>query len=182
MIPNPFAIIGRTFQRKRHARGFGVHSPFAYRFVTDVIHPGRYGYYAFDEIDDDTALSPKVCRDAKWYVRIARFLESQRFVTPGDIPTGARRAAKALGVDVISAKEGRWKDSDILIVNGEDGSYKLIKGALEAGIPVLAIQPDTRLRRRLEEPIAKGLALYSKNKILIVPRDAMAFTSYQIDF
>ena len=32
--------------RKRQARGFGVHSPFAFQLITDVIY-GKHGYYAF---------------------------------------------------------------------------------------------------------------------------------------
>lgn len=37
-------------QRLRHSRGFGVHSPFAFNFILNVIHD-RYWYYAFDDID-----------------------------------------------------------------------------------------------------------------------------------
>lgn len=33
--------------RWRHSKGFGMHSHFAYRFVTDVLKPGIYGYYAY---------------------------------------------------------------------------------------------------------------------------------------
>lgn len=37
----------RLYRRWRHTRGFGVHSPFAFRLVTEAIHPPRgYAYYA----------------------------------------------------------------------------------------------------------------------------------------
>ncbi len=37
----------RAYKRLRHSRGFGVHSPSAYRLVREVIHPSRgYAYYA----------------------------------------------------------------------------------------------------------------------------------------
>ena len=37
----------RWYRRWRHTRGFGVHSPFAFRLVTEAIHPPRgYAYYA----------------------------------------------------------------------------------------------------------------------------------------
>ena len=32
-----------------HRRGFGAHSPWAYEFVTEVLH-GQYRYYIFDEL------------------------------------------------------------------------------------------------------------------------------------
>lgn len=40
------------WQRACHVRGHGVHSPFAYRMVTDVIRPRPiYGYYGYHDID-----------------------------------------------------------------------------------------------------------------------------------
>lgn len=35
-----------AFSRWRHGHGFGIHSPFAYRFVTEVLRQD-YGYYAY---------------------------------------------------------------------------------------------------------------------------------------
>lgn len=35
----------------RHSLGFGVHSPFAFGFILDVLRlPRKYGYYAYDMI------------------------------------------------------------------------------------------------------------------------------------
>lgn len=36
--------------RWRRSRGFGVHSPFAYEFITDVLNLRGYEYYAYPEI------------------------------------------------------------------------------------------------------------------------------------
>lgn len=42
----------RLYRRWRHTRGFGVHSPFAFRLVTEVIRPPLgYIYYAEEEPD-----------------------------------------------------------------------------------------------------------------------------------
>lgn len=44
----------KALGRRRTALGFGVHSPFAFRFITEVLRPPRcYGYYAYDEIGKD---------------------------------------------------------------------------------------------------------------------------------
>ncbi len=37
------------WQRLRHSRGFGIHSPFAYRFITEVLNQ-PYAYYAYDSL------------------------------------------------------------------------------------------------------------------------------------
>lgn len=36
-------------QRWRHSRGFGVHSPFAFRFITETLHQ-PYAYYAYSRL------------------------------------------------------------------------------------------------------------------------------------
>lgn len=38
-------------QRIRHAKGFGVHSPFAFNFITNVIY-SKHWYYAFIDIEN----------------------------------------------------------------------------------------------------------------------------------
>lgn len=46
---SPYLKIFGPLQRARHAHGFGVHSPFAFRFITEVLCPPRkYGYYIYD--------------------------------------------------------------------------------------------------------------------------------------
>lgn len=43
--------LARAYKRWRHGRGFGVHSPYAFRMVTDVLRlPSSYFYYAYTDI------------------------------------------------------------------------------------------------------------------------------------
>ena len=42
--------IARRYKRWRHGRGFGIHSPFAYDFITRTLRE-RLPYYAYDNID-----------------------------------------------------------------------------------------------------------------------------------
>lgn len=50
MIRRPLKKTWNKINRVRHAHGYGIHSPFAYRLVTKVIKE-RAPYYAYDEID-----------------------------------------------------------------------------------------------------------------------------------
>ncbi|MEZ3520927.1 MAG: hypothetical protein K1V78_05450 [Muribaculaceae bacterium] len=47
------------WQRLRHRRGFGVHSPSAYRFITEVLNERLpyYGYERLDSLDADPHLA-----------------------------------------------------------------------------------------------------------------------------
>lgn len=48
---NPLIWLSRI----RHRCGYGVHSPFAYRFITEVLYEDL-PYYAYDELDKDLSM------------------------------------------------------------------------------------------------------------------------------
>lgn len=43
------------FRRWRNSRGFGVHSPFAFAFITDVLRQ-RCAYYAYEQLANEAAV------------------------------------------------------------------------------------------------------------------------------
>lgn len=45
-------IIKEWIAGLRHKRGFGIHSPFAYRFITETLHQ-EHGYYAYRRLSTD---------------------------------------------------------------------------------------------------------------------------------
>jgi hypothetical protein len=45
------SAITRKVSRWRHGHGFGVHSPFAFSFITDTLHRNTlYAYYAYSDL------------------------------------------------------------------------------------------------------------------------------------
>ena len=76
----------KALQRLRHSRGFGVHSPYAYRFVGSVINPPRgYAYYAEREIEDTLTKEPMRYRleaEARTLLRIATFTNPESAYLP----------------------------------------------------------------------------------------------------
>ncbi|MDE6310765.1 MAG: hypothetical protein K2L96_03005 [Muribaculaceae bacterium] len=74
------------WQRLRHRRGFGIHSPFAFRFITEVLNPRRgYVYYAEECVRG---------RNRRFLARLAAFLGGNVPVYYGP-RTEALRAAGA---------------------------------------------------------------------------------------
>ena len=56
--------IAESYKRWRHTRGYGVHSPYAYSVVKEVVRPGRrYAYYGYDDIDN--AIDSNAVRHAR---------------------------------------------------------------------------------------------------------------------
>ena len=77
-------------RRFRHRRGYGVHSPFAFRLITDVVYE-RLPYYAYDELKRLRRSLPKGARMYPERVdrllfRLVNHLSPQRVVEVG---TGA---------------------------------------------------------------------------------------------
>lgn len=118
------------FLRVRHRNGYGVHSPFAYDFVTNVLYNGEH-YYAYEEID----------RALRWWqkgrmkslrhlvFRLANYRRPRTFYCNGvDVDTatallcGCRSAAlieAGTGCGVADMIVTGWADEDALCHMGE---------------------------------------------------------------
>ncbi len=54
-IAHLLKIVARKYRFWRHGRGFGIHSPFAFRFITETLNQSL-PYYAYAEIGRDKRL------------------------------------------------------------------------------------------------------------------------------
>ena len=181
---NPLKSLLKACARKRHSRGFGIHSPYAFQFVNDVIRPKDYGYYAYDLIDDNASLKGNEAREAKWFVRLFVFLNTHRVLITGSYPEAATIAAKSLGKKFVILKPGKpkeFKTGDILIISSQDCNSELIDKAEKTLTPILALHAGPRLNETLCRPLEKGLLLRGRKKILLIPREEMDYVSYEIN-
>lgn len=86
MIASLLAYPFMCVQRARVGRGFSVHSPFAYRFITRVLRE-RCHYYCFrDELTD---------ADERRLFRVANFLQPRTVAFVDDCPRARRAVALA---------------------------------------------------------------------------------------
>ena len=85
-MPSPLL----TIKRKWRSRGHGVHSPFAYRFITSVLHQSC-GYYAYDEIDS-LATDKADRNNARRLYRIILDLRPSEISALGNLSEASRRA------------------------------------------------------------------------------------------
>lgn len=174
----------QTFLRWRHSKGFGVHSPYAYRFVTDVVRPGPYQYYSYWEIE--TLLKGKDRHDyklqrmVKFIIRLGVFLKVKRIVNYGK-SRFAEPAAKALKLqycDYNRDKNLRLTDKDLFICDGSLTDADLLKKAISMGISICAFKPRAEIRSFLETPIERGVIFIDKEMLILIPRKEMAYVSY----
>lgn len=180
---NPFALLRKAFQRYRHSRGFGVHSPYAFQFVNDVVKPGDYGYYAYDALDDFPALPPRATRDIRWFVRLSVFLKTKRIIVfQAEFPE-IKITSEILGLDFTTlpaVSEMSSGPEDLFIVEDSFISEDTVEKVIKNHTPVLALNPGKKLREILCKERNRGLLLTGKRRILYIPRESMAFTAYDI--
>ena len=176
-------VFGRAFLRKRHSKGFGVHSPYVFSFVNDVVNPKRYGYYAYDLLEESTEISSRITSDARWYVRFLVFLEVRRILAlpyPSESLELAANSLK-LPVHVLSPSDNpEYKENDVLIVTAPECKEDILVKAIESGISVLALDPQQKLKEILGMPLSKGVLLRGKQRLLLVPREEMEYVVYDM--
>lgn len=79
--------------RWRHTRGYGVHSPLAYRIVKDCLYPDwAYGFYCDAYIDYEFRNEPRKGKHARKLIRLINLLKPKRVW----IPDCDKRVRKAL--------------------------------------------------------------------------------------
>lgn len=75
-------MLFKWFQRKRHAKGFGIHSPFAFDLVTNVIYE-KHWYTAFLDIaqllsDNNLEITDKKLNHLSY--RLVRYFQSKKIL------------------------------------------------------------------------------------------------------
>lgn len=131
----------RMYRRWRHSRGFGVHSPFAYHFITEVLRQ-PLPYYSYTHIggrtertifriaaflrpDTVAVAAPRQVRDA-----VALAVPRARIITPGE------DAADLLVVDAEAHPEIKAEAGQHAVIINPEGSpaWPTLCGAMERGM------------------------------------------------
>ncbi|MCH5226967.1 MAG: hypothetical protein J1F16_04020 [Muribaculaceae bacterium] len=179
--------LSKAYLRWRHSKGFGIHSPYAYRFVTDVLRPGRYGLYSYEKIDsllrDNSYSNHSIKRWVRFIVRLAVFLKSSRIVSNRAASVMSKVAAKALNIHYTAPTNPdkfKFKEGDLFITEGGETEASLLDSAIKNGVPVFAVNPTESVRTILEQPLENGMLLRDKERLILIPRKEMAYVAYDI--
>lgn len=176
----------KRYLRWRHSKGFGVHSPYAYRFVTTVLQPGPCIFYSFDEIDAN--LEPgefhnyRFQKNVKFLIRVAAFLKTRRVVVVKSTRLGGVWS-KVMGLKYEAIKNPEsfiFEPGDILLLDRQYCSKTIMQLAIDSNVPILAIDASQEVLDFLDKPIERGLLLRDKKRALLIPRPEMAYVAYDI--
>lgn len=173
-----------NYLRWRHSKGYGVHSPYAFRFVKDVINPGRYGFYGYDELEDlydiNNVGRKVLLKDGKLIIRMVNFLKTGRILSYPSFQQWLDLTSKAANVDYkILGQTSAIEKGDLLVVF-ERLNTELLKEAVSKTVPLVLFHPGSESRRLMENPIENGLLINGKNIMILVPRPEMNYVAYKM--
>lgn len=170
-----YAFLKDTVRRWRHNRGYGVHSPLAYRIVKDCIRPDkRYGFYSDAYIDFEYIEDRKALKNARLALRLVNLLRPKRIWMPG----GDKRLYTALKMSfpstAIAMQKEYPKNTDFIICSSGDSRkmWEKMDEMKECAMIVFG--------KEIEKIEGATLVMTSKNFTIILRREGMDFVSYMI--
>lgn len=114
------SYIAKEYKRWRHGRGFGVHSPFAYNFITGTLRE-RLPYYAYERIEATCSTLSDITLSVKRLKLIFRIIV--RFNPKYVMVCGDRNSiAERLAIKSVSRSIAMVSDpvkADVTIINDD---------------------------------------------------------------
>lgn len=148
LMRNPIVWLWRV----RHRNGYGVHSPFAFDFVTNVLYNGEH-YYAYRDIDNGLHWWQRGRMKSLRHLlfRLANYRMPQRLCCSGvDEETVATLHRGCLGAQVVKVWEDEPGTAD-MIVTGEGDDSALCCLGEGSMVVVWNLRRQRRLWQRLQE-------------------------------
>lgn len=151
----------QALQRLRHSRGFGVHSPFAFRFIMEVIGE-RLPYYDYASLPTP--------RERLAY-RLAAFLQPSTLKAEGGAAYLERAAALALKGH--QGKPPRWSllDPAPLLIAGPKANTEKLQSHLSQGSSILLEYADPATVQTLRQSMPRGVIFDNQKSLAIIIPD-----------
>lgn len=171
----------KYINRWRHTRGYGVHSPLAFRIVKDCVRPdSRYGFYSDAYLDFEYHGDKKDLKKARMAIRLINLLRPQRIW----YPDGDKRLRTALNLSFPSIPVATHKEcpkNTDFILSQNSHELKCRWGKMD-GLSECTMLIFNRIN---EDEIsgmeyAPTMTLYGSNFTILIRRVGMERISYTL--
>lgn len=170
------------YKRWRHSRGYGVHSPYAYRIVKEVLQsPRGYAYYGYTNLGD--GLSGRERKYLRKLLRLASYCDvGSAFIGKAKKNEAAVAALRAANSEMkIIREKGFIRDARLVIVDAGETDLELLKELSDRPGRILYINGAPRdWADSLFESMDEGVMFYGPHKILLISRAGMHKIKYSI--
>ncbi|MDE6668106.1 MAG: hypothetical protein K2K26_00315 [Muribaculaceae bacterium] len=179
----------KRLNRWRHSRGFGVHSPYAYQLVCEIVRPDpRYGYYGYHDIERavmeahvSSSTETRFIRRACLLLRCVANLRPASVWLP---PSSASCMTVAVAKGGSCRLTAQVKDCELMVLSepkAEDiDSMK--RHITTHGHSLLVFGAGVGLATELSKVMTDGLILYGLSTLLAVSRPNMPLVLHAVNF
>lgn len=181
-----------SYKRWRHTRGFGVHSPFAYRLIRYAIRPRPdYAFYADEELEDlalSSGCSGPELRRAKKLLRLAVTLDFRKAVIwlPGERECFLRLCEAALkaadSAMTVSRNPEDLLGSDFFWSDAREVPLETICLFLHKENRVVLLEASGKCEEtEIFKWLPEGVMLYGRRRLLAVHKPGVMKISYSVN-
>lgn len=173
--------LSESYKRWRHTRGYGVHSTFAYRLLTEAI-TCPYAYYGYSDVNrmfDPRQRHSRTAERARLVLRLAAWLRPDSYAL-----TDSRAAVlkTAMRVGHKAAKPVAVANSSLVISPNGGQSLDALASAVVRGASVVAFEISEEASRSLVDKLTEGVAFIARDALILVPRPQTAKAVYTANF
>ena len=145
----------RWLNGQRHAKGFGIHSPFAFALVTQTLHHPR-GYAYYRERD--------VARSWRWLFRLGMLPIHRCIFFAGKLPAEALKAVKSIAVTralpILTSLSNLPGDALIVVADGaNEAALPPLASLLKSGSTIVMLR-----LRPTEEVLSEAMSFVDRKK------------------
>ena len=166
--------IAGWYKRKKHSRGFGIHSPSAYRMVREVLCPSHhYGYYAY-------ALLRQLGRKRRSFAELCLIYRLLVDIQPARVGIAAASDIMATAKLALPGKDisGEVAGADFAIFDSADADTMGAKACRM----VLLCGPATAKISAIEAEMQSGHIFSGPRHVLIDCRRPLPLEKFIIDY
>lgn len=167
------------FSRWRHTKGYGVHSPLAFRLVTHVVRPRRDVIYYGEERLDASSLPYREIRRARILLRLVAELQPSYVWGSPDLPQIYADAIRLAGC-VVRVYDGElypddFSKADLIVLNDFKPKKAEFRKMLAAGKSLIAFDVKPKVVEWACQLLKGGVLLEAgKSLIAVSTRDEAA--------
>ena len=175
-------------KRYWRSKGFGIHSPFAYMFVTEIVHC-PYSYYAYAEIADSHAkqFDKKKFHDAKLLHRVAARFSINRSVVSEDEDEVIKKTLLLANSGMELATSIQQTNGQIVYISKlEERLMEKLTMLIESDMVFIffrGLKKDEAMKSwfsRVAEQLVHGVALKDSDLGIIVVNKKMPAMSFDV--
>ena len=149
------SILISKFNRWRHSRGFGIHSPFAFRFVTDVLCQ-PLPYYSYSKLGKDKRL--------RLLFRLVVEFKPQKVYIISSQPEILEYTVSLAFPDVVFNSD----KPDMLVIDAADTPVERYKSLFANGAHALVINASGKEAVEIKKAVQRGMTFDNRKGSIVV--------------